>query len=932
VRNLAIAQNAKIFGKIYDYESNSPLPTANITLINSADTSLKLFTVSDVSGYFSFAGLQGEKYKIKVVFVGYKTEYAEVIANKAFVDAGIIKIQPNAYALKSVNITGIQTRVEQVGDTTQYHADGYKSKADASAEDLVTKMPGLTETNGAVKFQNENVQQVLIDGKPYFDQDPLLALKSLPADVIDKIQVFNKLSDQAEFTGFDDGNSAITINILTKPGKNEGQFGKVYAGGGTDDTWLAGGYVNYFDGDSRLTLIGMTNDVNQQNFSNQDLLGIQSSTGRRGTGGRRRGGGGSFGGGSFGGGSSYGGGSSANNFLVNQQPGITTTNSIGLNYSDMWGSKIKVTASYFFNNTDNTNDSRISTDYTLNKNTADNVNNENSDAVSDNFNHRLSARLEYNIDSANSIIFTPKISFQLNHGNNIDNSFYNDTITDFYNNRSDISGYSSTNNILFRHKFHKKGRTISINIEADANEKTGNGTQISGDSAFIPFVKLDSLSDLESRMSTSGYTVGTSLSYTEPIAKNSLLQFNYSPYLTKNIADTRLFGMDSLTKDYTLLDTTFSSKYYDYYITQKSGMSYRYHKNKLNFSAGVVYQYAILTGTETFPENGTVDKYFNSILPNATFSYRFSKNSNLRINYRASTTAPTVSQLQNVINNSIPLMLTVGNPELKQQNVQTIFGNYVKTNTSKGTTFMIWVFTSYTNNYIGNAVTHAFKDTIIDNVQVAQGAQLSKLVNLNNSWNFRSFLTYGFPINALKCNLNLHTGFQYNTIPGLIDGDKNVAQTYIMSQGIVFSSNISEKVDFTLSYTANYNITNNSLQADANNSDYFSHTATVKLNWIFWKGFFIGGDATNYLYDGLTQSFNQNYFLVDPYVGKKLFRNQNGEVKFLVFDLLKQNKSITQTVTSAYIENIQTQMLQRYFMLMFTYNIKKYKGSNNKTT
>ena len=119
VRNLAIAQNAKIFGKIYDYESNSSLPTANITLINSADTSLKLFTVSDVSGYFSFAGLQGEKYKIKVVFVGYKTEYAEVIANKAFVDAGIIKIQPNAYALKSVNITGIQTRVEQVGDTTQ---------------------------------------------------------------------------------------------------------------------------------------------------------------------------------------------------------------------------------------------------------------------------------------------------------------------------------------------------------------------------------------------------------------------------------------------------------------------------------------------------------------------------------------------------------------------------------------------------------------------------------------------------------------------------------------------------------------------------------------------------------------------------------------------------------------------------------------------
>ncbi|MGD0712435.1 MAG: outer membrane beta-barrel protein, partial [Bacteroidales bacterium] len=819
---------------------------------------------------------------------------------------------------------GIQTRVEQIGDTTQYHADGYKTKSDATGEDLVTKMPGITQTNGTFKFQNENVQQVLVDGKPYFDQDPTLALRSLPADVIDKIQVFNKLSDQAEFTGFDDGNSAITVNIMTRSGKNEGQFGKIYGGYGTDDTWLGGGYVNYFQGDERITLIGITNDVNQQNFSSQDLLGIQSSGGRRGGmgGGMPGGGGPSFGGG----GSSYGG--SANNFMVNQQSGITTTNSIGLNYTDMWGKKIKATASYFFNNSNNTNDSKMVTDYTLNTNTDESVYNENSDVESKNFNHRLSGRFEYTIDTANSIVFTPKLYFQLNNGSNSANGFYTDTTHQFYNDGSRISGYTTNNNILYRHKFHKKGRTISVNIEADMNEKTGSGTQISGDSLFFPTpARLDSLSDMKSTVSTSGYTVGTSLSYTEPIGTSSQLQINYSPYLTKNVSDSRLYGMDSL-KEYSLLDTTFSNKFYDYYITQKTGLSYRYHKNKINFSVGANYQYAILKAYETFPESGTVNRYFNNILPNAMLSFRFSKTSNLRINFRSSTTAPTISQLQDVVNNSNPMMLTIGNPDLKQQNVQTIFGNYSKTTVAKGETFMIWLYASYTNDYIGNSVIHAFKDTIIDDVMLARGAQLSKLVNLDNSWNLRSFFTYGFPLNFMKCNLNLHTGFQYSTIPGLVDRTLNTAQTYAISQGVVLSSNISEKVDFTISYTANYNIAQNSL--DESNGNYFSHTATVKLNWIIWKGFFIGGDATNYYYNGLSQSFNENYFLVDPYIGKKLFKNQNGEIKLMAYDLLKQNNSISQTVTASYIENIQTQMLQRYYMIMFTYNIKKYKGSNNK--
>jgi uncharacterized membrane protein YgcG len=925
IGHLTVAQNAKIFGKIYDSESNSPLPAANLTLINTVDTTQKLFAESNTTGVFFFAATQGAKYKIRIVFIGYNTVITDVVVDKPFINLGIIKLQHNSVSLKSVNIEGEETRVQQIGDTTQYNAGGYKTRSDASAEDLVTKMPGITVTNGTVKVQNENVQQVLIDGKPFFGEDPSIALKSLPAEVIDKIQVFDKLSDQSQFTGFDDGNSAKTINIITKSGKNNGQFGKVYAGYGTDDRYLAGGYVNYFKDDTRLSLIGMSNDINQQNFSSQDLLGIQGSSGRRG---------GNFSGGMFPGGGNSGSfsGGGSNNFLVNQQSGITKTNSIGANYTDKWGSKINVTASYFFNNSDNNNDTKLSRNYILNPYTGL-LYDENNSSQSNNYNHRFNARLEYNVDSLNSFIFTPKLYVQTNNGSNIANGSYykeSELLSNSSNNySSQNSGYTSTNNFLYRHKFQKKGRTVSVNIEADVNEKTGNGLLASSDSSYIPS-NLDTLTDQKAVSSTSGYTLGSTIAYTEPIGASSQLQINYSPSLTKSISDNRLFNRDSITGQYNQLDTAYSNKFNNDYLTQKSGISYRLHMSKLNFSIGVNYQYAELKGNEVFPESGTVNRYYSNLLPNAMFSYRFTKTSNLRINYRSSTTAPTIAQLQNVVDNSNPMLLTVGNPDLKQQNIQTVFGNYSKTNVAKGRTFMVFLFASYTNNYIGNSVIHAFKDTIIDNdVHLNQGAQLSKLVNLDKSLNLRSFFTYGFPLNFIKCNLNIHTGFQYNTIPGLVDGVNNYTQTYNISQGLVLSSNISENIDFTISYTANYNITENQLEKSGNNN-YFSHTALAKLNWIIWKGFFIGGDATQYLYKGLTQNYNQKFILFDPYIGKKLFKNQSGEIKIMAYDILKQNSSISRTVTESYIDDSQTSMLQRYFMLMFTYNIKKYKGVSHK--
>lgn len=227
---------------------------------------------------------------------------------------------------------------QQKGDTTEFNANAVKVLRDATSEDLVSKLPGVTTENGAIKAQGENVTQVLVDGKPFFGNDPTAALRNLPAEVIDKVQIFDQQSDQAQFTGFQDGNTTKTINIVTKKGMNNGQFGKVYSGYGYQDKYQLGGNINVFDGDRRISFIGMSNNINVQNFSVDDILGVMGVPGGNFRnammmmGGRMMGGGGGGRGGGGGGGGSM-------DFLVRPQGGIATTHALGINYSDKWGKK-----------------------------------------------------------------------------------------------------------------------------------------------------------------------------------------------------------------------------------------------------------------------------------------------------------------------------------------------------------------------------------------------------------------------------------------------------------------------------------------------------------------------------------------------------------------------------------------------------------------
>lgn len=907
------AQTYSVSGKIADEKDKSPLIGVNVLLTGKSDTTLQKGSSTDIDGEFVIKDVKPGEYILTVSYISYKTVQKNITVSDAYVELEDIYISEDSKLLKEVIIEGKQIRVQQLGDTAQYNADAFKVNKDATTEDLLVKMPGVTSENGTIKVNGEEVRKVFVDGKPFFGDDPKTAVQNLPAEIIDKIQVFDRMSDQSMFTGFDDGNTQKSINIITKNGISNSKIGRFYAGyGGPGNRFNVGLNYNAFKGDRRISVLAMSNNINQQNFNIQDLVGATGSSGGNRGGGR----------------GGMGRMSGVQNFLVGQQNGISTTTAMGLNYSDKFGKQKKVTfsGSYFFNAMLNDNSSTVIRNY-ISSLDSGLVYRENKNSESKNFNNRLNLRIEYVIDSSNTIIFTPTLSTQHNNTTStLDavNTNASEIILSNTNNTLTAKqfGLNFSNDILYQHKFLKKGRTISVNLTTGFNSRNSRSNLYTLNNSFADSVIFADTIDQRARLNSRSYTISGSLVYTEPVKKNGQLSLSYTPSFTKSISNKNTDNFDILSDSYSLLDSTLSNRFNNTYLTNRIGITYRYNNQKINWSVGISGQHALLNSEQYFPINNTVNRYFLSLLPTADLNIKFSKTSNLRFFYRTNNNPPSITQLQNVIDNSNSLLLTSGNPDLKQNFSQTIGLRYGNANTEKGTNVFVFTNATSTINHIANSTTIFRRDTLLNDIKVTAGTQFTQPVNLNGYWNVRTFVTYGFPITKLKSNMNINGGFIYLRTPTLINNNRNNANSYSISSGFTLSSNISKKIDFTISYNGNFNVVRNTLQQQ-NNSNFFSHTASAKLNYQFWKGFVFNTSITNTLNAGGSAAFNTSFWLLNASLAYKFLKDESLELKFTATDILNQNRNITRNVTEIYTEDLRTNALTRYFMGTITYSLKK---------
>jgi hypothetical protein len=969
-------------GTILDSAERTPLSGARVQILSS-DNKPVGGSISDKNGRFWVKNIPTGNYTLVAEYVAFLPLRRSIsVANTDTVRIGALRLRQDAVKLQEVNVTAKATRMEVKGDTLEFNASAFKTDKNAAAEDLIRKLPGLeVENNGTVKAQGQNVQRVLVDGKPFFGDDPTAALRNLPSEVIDRVQVLDQMSDQSQFTRFDDGDRVKTLNIVTKADRRSGQFGKVYAGYGTDDRYSAGGNVNFFNGDRRISIIGMSNNINQQNFSIQDILGLMGGGNNRMAqmmGGMAR----MFGGGG-GGRMSFGGGAGGvGQFLASQSDGITQSHALGMNYSDTWAKNLTVTGSYFANLSNNTaeQDSKrqnfISDAITQNQFS-------NTGSSTKNMNHRLNFRMEYTIDSSNSIIFTPRITFQTNDRNSISasNTILEQTAQQLNvnNNRSvsDNTGYSFAQELLWRHRFSTQGRTLTVGVNSSYNNNVGDGTLFNEITNTINGTNLRNVLDQTTPSSGNSSNVSANVNYTESVSKNDQLQLSYNISRTVSESDRRAFDYNATTASYSEIPNQLNSNVASsVYTTHRPGVSYRLSwgsapsmggmmmmmapgggganrgggspfgggggpfgggdmgngASSLNF--GVEYQAATLAVGQQFPLAFDLSRTFTNILPNLSYSTRFGMTGNLRLNYRTSTNQPSIRQLQSVIDNSNPLALSTGNPDLDQEYTHNITANYANFNLQSASSFVIFARASLTQNRIANATRIATTPELLaqpnglPSVLLRPGSSYSSPININGFWTSQLFFLYSFPfelVDGLKMTANINLGGNYTRDPQIINSVTNIANNTSVTPAVGLTSNISENLDFTLSWRTSYTTVKNSVQS-ASDNQFYTHTGSFRMNWILFDGWLWNTDFSYVQTAGLASGFNQIVPLWNMGVGKR-FMDNDLEVRLSVFDLLKENNSIQQNVQSGFIEFTQTNVLRQYFLLTFTYNLRMFGGA-----
>ncbi|AFL83510.1 outer membrane cobalamin receptor protein [Belliella baltica DSM 15883] len=893
----------KFKGKVIEGPSKQPLIGANV-LVKTVTDSLLASTVTDIDGNFEVSRPWIPTVKVEIIFLGFE-KFSKEMGRAEGLDLGIIALNEDSKLLGEVVIEGQVVVGEQKGDTTSFNAAAFKTRENGDAEDLIRKLPGVTIQNGQIQARGENVQKVLVDGREFFGNDPFLAMRNLPSDVIDRVEILDQRSDQARLTGFDDGNYARTINIVTRGDRRQGTFGRVYAGYGTDDRYSAGGSLNFFKGDRRISLVGLFNNVNQQNFSQEDLGG--GGGGRPGGGGPR------------GGPANFGGG---------QANGIITTNSMGLNYSDKLGTKMNVTGSYFYSNSRNNLSSFTNREIILSETNRQFYEEDLINTV-ENGNHRANARIEYDINPKHALIITPSLNYTTSNAfTDRDALTMNGMLDPLSGTRSisdnNSSGYNLSNNLVYRYKFEKQGRTLSTTLNTSFNKRDSFAELLAANRDYIRNIS-DTINQ-ETFGLTDGFNYRAQMQLTEPINEKSLLTLSYQVSNNKSSADQQTFSLVPEV-GIMVLDTALSNVFDNKFVVQRPSVGYRYNFKNWNINANLDYQYAEQDNESLFPLERVFNRSFSNLLPGLNLNYRdMAKGKTFRLRYRTSTNEPSVNQLQNVINNGNPLNLSVGNPNLGQSFNHNIFVNLGKLNLEKSRTFFVFAFASLTENFIGTNTFVAQQDTLINGeVLLRPGGQLSRPENLRGQFNTRVFMTYGAPIKAIKSQFNMNSSASFNRTPGIINGQLNRNDNIDLSQGLTLTSNISKDFDFTLSTTGTYTIVNSSLQNNLNNN-YYIQNSNIRLYYSPNNGkLFVSNVVNNALYRGLSAGLDQQVWLWNIEAGYRFLKDNKGEFKVTVFDLLGQNNSIARTVNDISITDTFTRVLTRYALFSFTYNIGSFK-------
>ena len=911
---LSAQKNGVVKGLAFDTISKQPVAAATITVLERKDSSLVTFSMTGNDGRFELKGIPNGEYRLMITHVNYHNSnvFFSISDNNKNAELGNVVMNDKAKVLAEVIARNEAPPVTLINDTVQYNAGSFKVQPNANVEQLLKKLPGVkVEKDGTIKAQGEKVNRVLVDGKEFFGNDPKIATKNLPADAVDKVQVYDKQSDQAQLTGFEDGNYEKTINLKLKKDKKKGVFGKVNAGAGNNERYQGKFNVNSFKGARQLSAIGMGNNTNAEGFSFMDILNFTGELARM-----QRGGGSNIN-------INVSGDDAAAMGLNggNRNSGINTAWGGGLNYNNIIGTKLDFQSNYFYNRYNPNSESHLQrylpdSSYFYNQNSfTDNLSN----------NHRFNLNTLYQLDSLNSIRIIPSLSFQkTDNRSQTDYQTFSEnkvlTNEGFSNNTATNKGYNFKNDIIWRKKFARKGRTFSLTLQTSLNESNGDGSLSSINSFFNPngsLNKRDTLNQVSTtRANLRGYNAKAV--YSEPIWKRSLLEFSVSRNNSKSTSEKITHDYNKLNGKYDLLNNTLTNDFENTYGYTSAGLRMRTQKKKYSYALGLSWQQAELEGkiiSDT--KDSVISKTFRNFLPNARFQYNFTKFKSLSLGYTTSTNQPSMTQLQPVPDNSNSLNIKEGNPDLKQEFNHTIMGHLNLISPYKNKNLFMFFNMQFTQNKIVN----------YDSLNLQTGIRRTKPVNVNGVYNLNSNISYSMPLRFLKGSVEISSNTGLFKTKQFINQAGNDIRTLSFGPELRLDVNPTEKLNIAVGASYNYNKSKYSLQS-ALNSNYLSQEYGASIDWQMPKLFFFSTDFTYTINSQRAAGFNTKVPIWNASISKQMLKYKRGEIKFSAVDLLNRNIGISRNTNNNYIEDSRVKTLRRFFLLSFTYSLSK-TGLNN---